>query len=202
MNKPHTLLMKLAAAFLLALAGTLYFESPAAAEEENIADAFKNGDFIFDGRLRYENVSNASFLTDAEGLTFRARFGFQTASFHNFVLLAEGEFTRDIGVNNFNSTVNGKVGFPVIADPDSAELNRVSITYKGIKKTTLAAGRQRLILDNHRFIGNVGFRQNEQTFDSLMAQTKIIDGVTFTYVYVFQVNRIFGSQSPLPLRIS
>ena len=34
------------------------------------------------------------------------------------------------------------------------------------------AARQRLQLDNQRFIGNVGWRQNEQTFDALRGQAK------------------------------
>ena len=33
----------------------------------------------------------------------------------------------------------------------------------------LKYGRQRLILDNARFIGNVGWRQNEQTYDGVKA---------------------------------
>jgi len=181
----------------LGIAMVLSLSAPANADEDTLQDAFKNGKFILDTRLRYENVKAANFVNNAEGLTFRARFGFETASFKGFVLLAEGDFTRDLGVNNFNSTVNGKTQFPVIADPDSARLNRFSITYKGLDKFIFGVGRQRLILDNARFVGNVGFRQNEQTFDSALFQTNLIDEVTFTYVYVWQVNRIFGSQSPV-----
>lgn len=165
------------------------------ANEDNLSDAIKNGKFIFDGRLRYENVDIGGVVNDADGLTFRARLGFQTAKFKNFQFLVEGDFTQDLGVNNFNSTVNGKVAFPVIADPNSVRLNRMSLGFTGIKDTTISVGRHRLILDNARFVGNVGFRQNEQTFDSVLFQTKVVDGVTFTYVYVIQVNRIFGSKS-------
>ena len=181
----------------LGIAMALSLSVPAAADEDSLRGAFKQGKFILDGRLRYENVKAANFLNNGEGLTFRARFGFQTAPYKGIVLLAEGDFTRDLGVNDFNSTVNGKTQFPVIADPDSARLNRLSITYSGLEKFTFAAGRQRLILDNARFVGNVGFRQNEQTFDSALFQTTIIKDVSFTYVYVWQVNRIFGSQSPV-----
>ena len=169
--------------------------TPALADEDNLSDAIKNGDFIFDGRLRYENVDAGNFVNNADGLTFRARIGFQTAKFKNFVFLVEGDFTQDLGVNNFNSTVNGKATFPVIADPNSVRLNRMSLGFTGIKKTTVSVGRHRLILDNARFVGNVGFRQNEQTFDSVLFQTKVIDGVTLTYVYVIQINRLNGSKS-------
>ncbi len=169
--------------------------NPANADEKTLSDAIKNGKFIVDTRLRYENVDHGSFVNDADGLTFRARLGFQTAKFKNFQFLVEGDFTQDLGVSNFNSTVNGKTAFPVIADPNSVRLNRLSLGFTGIKDTTISIGRHRLILDNARFVGNVGFRQNEQTFDSVLFQTKVIEGVTFTYVYVIQVNRIFGSKS-------
>lgn len=180
---------------LFAVAFHLSPLTQAVADEETLADAIKNGNFIFDGRLRYENVDAGNFVNDADGLTFRARIGFETAKFKNFVFLVEGDFTQDLGVDNFNSTVNGKTAFPVIADPNSVRLNRMSLGFTGLKKTTISVGRHRLILDNARFVGNVGFRQNEQTFDSVLFQTKVIDGVTFTYVYVIQVNRIFGSKS-------
>ena len=39
---------------------------------------------------------------------------------------------------------------------------------------TLIFGRQRIKLDDDRFIGNVGWRQNEQTFDALTFKTMAI----------------------------
>ena len=38
-------------------------------------------------------------------------------------------------------------------------------------------GRQRIILNNARFIGNAGFRQNEQTFDAVRLEARPIDHV-------------------------
>ncbi len=191
-SRPISQFLKIFILAVFVFSGAL---STAAEEAETLEEAIKNGKFIFDGRLRYENVDAGNFANDADGLTFRARLGFQTAKFKNFQFLVEGDFTQDLGVDNFNSTVNGKAAFPVIADPNSVRLNRMSLGFTGIKDTTISVGRHRLILDNARFVGNVGFRQNEQTFDSVLFQTKIIDGVTFTYVYVIQVNRIFGSKS-------
>lgn len=187
----------LKAFFAFSLLFPLFFftNSQAVADEDTLGDAIKNSDIIFDWRLRYENVSASNFVNDADGLTFRARFGFQTAKFKNFVLLAEGDFTRALGVDDFNSTVNGKTTFPVIADPNSLRLNRLSLAFTGIEKTTIAVGRQRIILDDARFVGNVGFRQNEQTYDAARITTEILKGVTVDYIYLWKVNRIFGSQS-------
>lgn len=179
----------------ICLVFALLFQPKANAEPATLEEAIKEGTILLDTRLRFEKVENALFAQDAEGVTFRARFGYQTAPFHGFAFLVEGDLTRHLGVDDFNSTVNGKTLFPVIADPNSTRLNRASITFTGIDKLTLSAGRQRWILDNARFVGNVGFRQNEQTYDSAMLQTTALKDVTLTYVYVWQVNRIFGSKS-------
>jgi hypothetical protein len=53
-------------------------------------------------------------------------------------------------------------------------------------------GRQRINLDNQRFIGSVAWRQNEQTFDGALTQLKPLDGLTLNYAYLDQVNTVFG----------
>jgi hypothetical protein len=39
------------------------------------------------------------------------------------------------------------------------------LQWKNDKGTLLRGSRQRIIYDNARFVGNVGWRQNEQTYD-------------------------------------
>lgn len=197
------------AAFLPASASASDVEPLSEEEEvaygftEKIIKAFKEGDILFDGRLRYER-NDQDFIPSgpdpdaANALTFRARFGFETGDFYGLKLLAEGDFTRALGVDDFNSIANGLTEFPVIADPDSERLNRFHFTYEGvIPETKIIAGRQRIKLDNDRFIGNVGFRQNEQTYDGVRVQNTIVDNLTLDYSYIYQVNRIFGSESEI-----
>jgi hypothetical protein len=73
-------------------------------------------------------------------------------------------------------------------------MNRAAIVNTSLEHTTLTFGRQRIVLDDQRFVGNVGWRQNEQTFDAVRAQvgTKIKADVA----YASQVNRVFGPDSP------
>ena len=159
----------------------------------------EEGDIILDARLRFEFVDRDGFTKDATALTARARYGFETGALHGFRLLVEGDVTRDLGVNDFNSTVNGKALFPVVADPDSERLNRLQLSWTGAwdggASATGTVGRQRIKLDNDRFIGNVGFRQNEQTYDAARLQVSPLEGLTVDYAYLWQVNRIFGSKS-------
>src|SRR5262245_44577154 len=81
------------------------------------ADAIlDDGKIIFDGRLRLEVVEQDGFTEDAVAPTLRARLGFQTGTFLNLQLLVEGEGVVHLS-DDFNDTVNGNVGYPVVTDP-------------------------------------------------------------------------------------
>jgi len=84
----------------------------------------------------------------------------------------------------------------VISDPDVAELNRLQFSYNGAKKAGFTLGRQFLALDNQRFVGPVGFRQNSQTFDALRLDSGATLPVELIYAYIDRVHRIFGDDHP------
>ena len=151
---------------------------------------------IVDLRLRSETVDQAGMPRDAEAVTLRARLGFETGKAWNTALLAEAELIWPLQ-SNYNSTVNGKTTYPVVPDAETYELNRLQLTNTSIADTTVTLGRQRINLDDQRFVGNVGWRQNEQTFDSLRVVNKTIAKVTVDLAYVQQVNRVFGKDSPV-----
>jgi hypothetical protein len=162
---------------------------------ETWGQALREGDVIVDLRARYESVEQSGFADDAGALTNRLRAGFQTAPLKGTAFLAEGVVVDDL-VDDYNSTVNGLAQYPVVADPaDFAAINRLALINKSLERTTLTFGRQRIALDDQRFVGNVGWRQNEQTFDGLRAQwgsPKVKTDLT----YAAQVNRVFGPDSP------
>ena len=86
---------------------------------------------------------------------------------------------------------------PVIADDDTIELNQGYLNYQGLANTNFRLGRQRIKLDNDRFIGNAGFRQNEQTFDAALVSHAPLPGLDLTYAFVDHVNRVFGDDARL-----
>ena len=162
---------------------------------ETWGQALREGDVIVDLRARYESVEQGGFASDAGALTNRLRAGFQTAPLKGTAFLAEGVLVDDL-VEDYNSTTNGQTQYPVVADPaDFAAINRFALINKSLERTTLTFGRQRIVHDDQRFVGNVGWRQHEQTFDGLRAQwgsPKIKTDLT----YAAQVNRVFGPDSP------
>jgi hypothetical protein len=162
---------------------------------ETFEEALRQGDFIVDLRARYESVEQGGFASEAEALTNRLRVGFQTAALKGTSFLAEGVVIDDL-VDDYNSTTNGETQYPIVADPaDFAAVNRLAVINKSLERTTLTFGRQRIIHDDQRFVGNVGWRQNEQTFDALRAQWAGAKLKT-DLVYASQVNRVFGPDSP------
>src|SRR5512146_1584165 len=141
-----------------------------AAADETFEQAVRDSKFIIDTRLRYEGVEQTGFSKDAEALTARLRAGLQTAPWYKTSFLAEGVWVGD-PVDDYNSTTNGQTQYPVVADPANfTAVNRFEVINQSLEHTTLTAGRQRIVLDDQRFVGNVGWRQNEQTFDGLRAQ--------------------------------
>jgi hypothetical protein len=162
---------------------------------ETFGEALSEGKGTVDLRARYESVEQGGFVSTAEALTSRLRVGFQTAPLKGTAFLAEGVVINDL-VEDYNSTTNGNTQYPVVADPaDFEAINRFALINKSLERTTLTFGRQRITLDDHRFVGNVGWRQHEQTFDGLRAQwgsPKIKTDLT----YAAQVNRVFGPDSP------
>jgi len=141
-------------------------------------------------RYRYEVVDQADFTENAEASTVRTRVGYKTGELSGLTGYVEFEDVRVVGSERFNSTANGLAQYPLVVDVESTELNQGFLSYKAGAETTLKAGRQRITLDNHRFIGNVGWRQNEQTFDAVMVNNKSLAETEVKYAYLSNVNTI------------
>lgn len=178
-------------------------KSLAATQEENQAygdfrDALTGGKWWLKLRYRFETVDQQGFADDAYASTLRTLFGYETAEYKNFRGLLEFQNVSVIGdPNSYNSTTNGITSRPVVADPEATEVNQVFLGYTGVIDTDLRVGRRRIKLDNDRFVGNVGWRQNEQTFDGFSAEYGGDNGIGFFYSYVQNVNRVFTDNSPM-----
>lgn len=182
--------------------GALVLASTAAHAETTLVSAIAQGRPVIDLRARFETVTDASKTVDANANTIRARLGYDTGSWNNFQLGVDFDQIWTVGGATYNSTRNGKTAFPIIADPSMTALNRLTLTYASGFDTKFTIGRQRILIGNQRFVGNSGWRQHEQTFDSLSAVNTSITGLTFTYAYLYRVNRIGGPAVPVPSNTS
>jgi hypothetical protein len=168
-----------------------------AADLGAIGGAFMESKPIFDARLRYEDVEQTPMAEEADAETARVRFGFETGKAWNTSFLAEGEVVSHLSGEYRNDTARTRnATYPVIPDPESEEINRLQLVNTSLPGTTLTLGRQRIVLDDQRFVGGVAWRQNEQTFDAVRVVNKPLAPLTLDVTYLNQVNRIFGRESP------
>jgi hypothetical protein len=168
----------------------------AAVEPASLSEAFAQGKISLNLRLRYESVQQTGLL-DGEALTLRTRLSFTTAPWQGWTAMLEAENIAAADGDSYSQAgINpGGAGHAVIADPVMTEINQVWLGYKSASDAA-TLGRQRLVLDNARFVGDVGWRQNMQTFDAFVVQDKSFDKTTLTYGYLQQINRVFGADHP------
>ncbi len=164
----------------------------------DIADLINKGSAKLALRYRYEGVDDDGFGEDAKASTLRTRLTLESGHYMNFSGLLEFDNISEIVADDFNAGAGNtpdRTEYPVVADPDGTEVNQMYVDYNGIDEVRLRLGRQRITFDNHRFIGNVGWRQNEQTYDAFSTYWQR-DNIHVTYAYVDDVRRIFGEEVP------
>lgn len=131
--------------------------------------------FEIEARYRMESVRDDSLPDDALASTLRVRLGYLSPERRGWQGFLELEDVRKLGGGSYNSTANGVSGSPVVADPEDTELNQAWVRWQSDNRS-VQLGRQRINIANQRFIGAVGFRQNEQTFDAAMLRSHAFGG--------------------------
>lgn len=162
------------------------------AHADVLQQAFSDGKAFVDARYRYETVDD-SVNQDASASTLRTRLGFTTSDQFDLSAHIDFEHVTRIGDADFNSTKNGQTQYANVVDPSTEELNQAYLKYNFGGTIAAIAGRQRIILDNARFVGNVGWRQNEQTFDALRISSKPVKDMAIELANLQQINTITGS---------
>ncbi|MDH3588347.1 MAG: alginate export family protein [Gammaproteobacteria bacterium] len=163
---------------------------------DSFSDAISEGETHLNLRYRYEFVDQDSFSENANASTLRGRLNWLSGGYNNFRGFVEFDAVGEIFIDDYNSGMGTsspvRSRYPVVADPNGTDLNQVYLQYSGWEGTNVRVGRQRILLDNQRFVGGVGWRQNEQTYDAASITHKFNDNAKVFYAYVDNVNRIFG----------
>lgn len=161
----------------------------------------KNGAVKIDLNYRYENVDQEKgvkfknkFPQTANANTARLRAGLLSPVFYGFQGYAEYEGNLAMQ-EDYNSTTNGLKQYSTVADPQQSELNQLWLSYNGIPDTVIKGGRQRIKLDDDRFIGNVGWRQMETTYDSVMVthNNQQLFGLVINAGYIGNIQTFTGT---------
>ncbi len=146
---------------------------------------------VAEARLRYEHVDQDGLAEEAEALTIRARAGLiATSGALSATVVGQGTLAV---IDRYYDGVNGAATRPIVADPENIALYIAQLQYK-TKAVTLTGGRQKIMLDDERFVGNVAFRDNAQTFDAVRAEVTPAKGLKLDVSYVWSVRTIWGFQ--------
>jgi hypothetical protein len=137
-------------------------------------------------------------LGRSNAYTFRTRLGYGTKPWYGINLYADMENISAAKKDRYwNAVSNNTNSLTPIADPATVtELNQAYLKWDRPDwyNSKLIGGRQRIILDDSRFIGNVGWRQNEQTYDGVVVGSGFgVDDLETSYTYIGAVRRIFGN---------
>lgn len=150
---------------------------------------------LLEVRTRYETVTQDSLPETAHALTVRPRLGWRTERRHGLQALVEGEAVVVLD-QRFSAPLSPDPARPAVGDGEALELNRAQLSFTGLPETEVVLGRQRLILDDGRFVGNSGWRQNEQTFDAVRLTTSAIRGVDLSVFHAEAARRFPGEDHP------
>ena len=165
--------------------------SAVAGVTDDVSAAISEGKSSMNFRYRFEGVDQDGVNEDAAASTLRSRYTFVSGSTSGFSMGLETDYVSVIGPEDYNSTVNGRSAYPVVADPDGFDLNQAYIKYNtGALAATF--GRQRIALGDQRFVGGVAWRQNEQTYDAARFVYSPSQTLSLDYALIMNVNRIFG----------
>lgn len=157
---------------------------------------------------------------EADLLSLRTALGYSTARYNGFYGRIQFEATTHVGDTNA-FTAGEDLTFPpgpggsriasghaVIPDPVNEGFNEAYLGWRSASSgcsnapggcngsTTVKAGRQEIIYDNHRWVGNIVWRQNFQSYDAVRVDNTSINNLSISYTYLNQVNRLFGEDSP------
>ena len=191
-HTPSTALKVSLPCHALALAIGTLIASPAMTQEmteeqapvvNSIGVALSQGDVSLSFRARTEMVDTPAGDVDLTSL--KTRLTFSSAAYQGFSGVIEVDDVTHI------TEFEGGIG-----DPEGTEVNQAFLAYQ-LGNTTMKYGRQRILLDNQRFVGGVGFRQNEQTYDGFSVMDTTLSDTTLFLARIHNVNRIFGEDSPI-----
>jgi len=165
------------------------------AEEKSFMEALKDGKASLSFRLRVEDVEVSPATggsVDATATTLKTRLNYATGAYNGLSGFIEFDQVSEMFEVEYNTGPGGTAypGKATVADPEGTDLNQAFVQYK-VDGNTTKYGRQRIVLDDQRFVGGVAWRQNEQTYDSV-SYTGVFGSLKLFGAYVYNVNRVFG----------
>lgn len=127
----------------------------------------------------------------ANAFLTRTRVNYQSANLKGFDLRVQAQYVGPVN-DHYSYPGGGNPGYDVVADPEAFRIHQAYLAYTGYDSKAIL-GAQEIILDNARFIGNVGWRLNAQSFNAGLLKNNSIENLTMLYAYAAGINGILGN---------
>lgn len=177
---------------MLALGLTSALPLQASESANSLTEALTGGNADVALRYRAEYVDQDNGSREAKASTLKSRITYKTLPIEGFSATFEMDNNSVVFDDNYNDG-SGSDTDPEAVVPDASytEINQAYINYAA-GETTIRYGRQRILLDNQRFVGGVGWRQNEQTYDAFAVINTSLPETTITLANIYNVNQFNG----------
>jgi hypothetical protein len=126
----------------------------------------------------------------AHAVLTRTRLNYLTGTFRGFDAFIQAQYVGPIN-DHYSHQFGGNVDYDTVADPEKFRLHQGYLAYSGYN-SDIRLGAQEIILDDARFIGNVGWRLNAQSFNAVSIANQCVDNLTLYYAYADSINTIDG----------
>jgi len=147
-------------------------------------------------RARFEHVDDDAFADNGRATTARLRLGLRYRFDDHWSVLLEGAGV--VATGDHDDGTNARRDLPAIIDPPGAGWNQWLVAWKG-EPGSATLGRQRVVFANQRWVGNSGWRQNEQTFDAASFEYVPAKDLRMRYAWFDRVHRVNGDDARDPL---
>ena len=152
-------------AFIVSLAATGSSAVNGQSTLAEIDNAISAGSVTFNMRFRHETVEQNNALADAAASTVLTRLTLQSGTVEGFSALFEVDNVSTFGADHYDSFILDEYrgNHSIIPDPVGTEVNQALLKYDFNSRFNAKLGTQRILHAGQRFVGGVGWRQNEQT---------------------------------------
>jgi len=174
----------------------------------SLLEALREGELLLELRPRYTWVDQDGRPDEARWGSLRTRLGWKTLEYRGFSAVIEGinvaRFAES-GAIDYDDTpgvgpgsaaaLYGAGYYPLVADEQTTDFNRLYLDYVGVPHTLIRAGRQLVRIDNQRFIGDYDFAQLPQALDGLLVENASLSQLRLTAGYFARVRNAFAERT-------
>ncbi|GAA6135019.1 hypothetical protein NBRC116188_18090 [Oceaniserpentilla sp. 4NH20-0058] len=153
----------------------LALSSSVSVHAESFDDIVKGSSVDLNFRFRTESADLDNAKDAALANTLKSRLTFKSGEYAGVSVVIEGDNVFHI-TDDFDDKENGNTEYNVVLDQETTQFNQAYAQYNGFD-STVKLGNQRILLDNQRHVGGVGFRQDEATFDAVSIKNTSIENL-------------------------